>query len=339
MGYLKLKDPGAHSAGLNNTNRIVSARPEFILVNPLEFTVSGGTAASPQLTVPQTGLISAGTELWLKFAGQAGLGKVAAGGVSESTSLVGSPGYLTITGAMLSYTGTFAWYNDASAITKLVDGDTATNVVHFENTTINTDMIIVDFGSPAHVTGGGLYKGASYSTSCTLGISYSDDRVNWTQAGNGIMKTTSGWADISWSSVGAHRYWGYPKTAHAAEQPWTELRLYGQLATVTATLSNLSPAQSSLPEKAYMLRSDTSKALMDLAKGATGQNFSTSDFTTAVAIASVTWASGPELTVTGTETAITGDTTKRLALMLRSDITAVQMRARAAKIYIKEMTA
>ena len=58
-----------------------------------------------------------------------------------------------------------------------------------------------------------------------------------------------------------------------------------------------------------------------------------------VAIASVTYAAGPELTVTGVDTELPDNAAlKRLALMLRGDVSTGTPRARAGKIYIKERT-
>ena len=86
MGYLKLKDTGAHSVGINNNSgkQIIRARPECIVVNPLTVSVSGGTAGSPQVQHAANGLISAGTELWFRLAGSNELVKGTVGGVAVS---------------------------------------------------------------------------------------------------------------------------------------------------------------------------------------------------------------------------------------------------------------
>jgi hypothetical protein len=347
MGYLKLKDAGTHSAGLNNTNRIVSARPEFVLLNPLEFVVSGGTTASPQLTVPQTGLISADTELWLKFAGQVGLVPAVVGGVTEvpATPTIiprtdGTPiGNATIGGGL------------AAAFDGVTSGEAYGSAACKTAAPTGPLLIGKDWGAGVTkvVKGFKAYATSNYGfgnlTGATIIVTLqgSNDGSSWTDLGSagGTDAASLLLQNMSIASTTPYRYhqvsiagWNYS----VQNGQCAEVEFYGA-GNCVYTLSNLTPAQAALPEKAYKLRSDTSKALMALAKGATDQSLGTSDYTIPVGIASVAWVTGPELTVTGEETEITGDTTKRLALKLRSDITAVQMRARAAKIYIKEMTA
>ena len=384
MGYLKLKDAGAHSAGLNNTNRIVSARPEFIMADPLEFTVTGGSASAPQLQHAQSGLISADTELWLKFAGSAGLVPVDVVEVDENTSGGSFGGTLGTSGtdkssALTLSNGNLTAARGASAgysCVKTPDSNAKSSGKYYVEFDIDAFSAYAYPGmvpsgqdvSGAYFPGNAAGRGWSYQASGAVQV---DGSVVATLASYGQgakigtavdltnklfwIRNASGWLNSGDPATGANGFtlptassWCFCLSPYDANSQQT-INLgasafeytppAGFAPLTTYTLSGLSPAQSALPEKAYKLRTDISKALMALAKGATDQSFSTSDFTIPVAIASVSWATGPELTVTGAETEITGDTTRRLALKLRSDITSVQPRARAAKIYIKELTA
>ncbi len=367
MGYLKLKDAGAHSAPLNNTNRIVSARPEFTVSNPLEFTVSGGTASSPQLQHAQAGLISADTELWLKFAGQAGLTKAVVGGASANTAST------TTSSSSSVWTGGTSHLAFSGA--NITCADTATASIRSAAALSGDFTYTATIGAGSDLTGGYAWMIGLFAASEAGSFNSGDNFAGTDSMTNKFYVVNNYSGHLSANGVTANRFtaaegdviliqrvsgtvtvkkngtlvWTFTSTytgdmyAFVGKHPSTK-DSYGSVSwtvsgATTYILSSLTPAQSTLPEKAYKLRSDTSKALMALAKGATDQSFSTSDFTTSVDVASVSWAAGPELTVTGAETEIAGTTTRRLAIMLRSDITAVQPRARAAKIYIKELAA
>ena len=384
MGYLKLVDAGAHSAGLNNSHQIVSARPEFVLLNPLEFVFSGGTAASPQVQNALAGLISAGTELWLKPTGGTGLIPVTVGGVSESGG--GGFGGAFGTGAT-EKAANLALSNGNLTVTKTAAGG-YTNVRQPDSNGKSSGKYYVEialttvaghgyFGMvPTGVdVSGSMYPGVAagkgWGYSVGDGILYSDGATvgafGTVAQGNTLgiavdltnkkfwVRTNAGWLNSGDPAAGTNG-WNLPTasswvfdvcpytnadvvTINVGGSSFVNTPPAGFASPVTCTLTSLSPVQASLPEKAYKIRSDKTKALMSLAAGASGQSFVDADFSTAVAIATITYAAGPELTVTGAEQAMADvSTLKRLALKLRSDITVGPQRARAAKIYIKERT-
>lgn len=303
MGYLKLKDAGAHSVGLNNSLRIVSARPEFVIANPLEFTVSGGSASSPQVVRPASGLLSNGAELVFKPSGSNACQLVTAGSVSEenisSTPTVTSDSskwesqsasYFTHTGAGFRCNTT----NTCQRLKDAFDGD-------FE---FQWTAVLGGVGNACNYVGvylaskdaswaddytGGMYATAMVGCSWTIYLNTANPQPPYcgnAQDGTWYANCSTGqvWkfkregATLSLyrngSLVGAYTT-PCVGTVRACFGVYDGGGYYGAdsvsynytVPNYRYTLSGLSPAQAALPEKVYKIRNDKTKPLMSLATG------------------------------------------------------------------------
>lgn len=171
---LVLDDDGSHSVGTNNDNaaqEFTKATLEMGLSVPYEFT----PAASSAVTNAASGLISAGTELWIKATASAILQRyqVANGGVSSSTATTttdstsskwkGDTSYYTFTGANIVKPGTGEY--QAIECTDVLEGDCyfqATPTSNFASSSGAAWMSLVMAGASS--VGTFLTNGGSYSS-------------------------------------------------------------------------------------------------------------------------------------------------------------------------------
>lgn len=344
-GSMALVDAGAQSAGRNNAHQLVTAKPEFVLLNPRTFAAIGGTAANPTMQHDQIGMISAGDELWFKPVGGNTLTAVTVGGVSES----GGGAEALIPQATGAVVGNAPYYGNSLSIcfNGAVGARDAANCVEYEGaSTSGYDMWVgKTYDAARRVTKAVIksptnegFLGNDSATGVKVRGS-NDGGATWTDLFTGTTSSGTALTDaLTLSSTGNYTTYGVFLCGNGYNNPiLAEVEFY-ETALPTYTLSNLTPAQGALPEQVFKLRNDPTKALMSLASGVTDQVFTSDDFATPVAMASVAYAPGPELTVTGPEiTLANSPALKRLALRLRGD-TALGCRAKAAKLYTEEMT-
>jgi hypothetical protein len=421
MGYLKLKDTGAHSVGINNNTgkQITRAKPEFVMVNPLTFTVSGGTADSPQVQHAANGLIVPGTELWFRLGGSNDLVKGTVGGVAVSgagpytytltdivpalASLPASAFKLRADAAktmMALAVGTtdepLCKDTDLSLITGVharseVPGTwTNTDIQLDESIILPPGTVLTHVGMKQHAAPGawtgklGVFRMDS-PTSCTpvaiVDANITPDGTMQYFPLNYVVPANGTYRLGAWSTAS--------QTALYSGTTCTYLGLCPAIA-VGELISGMSVAGGGGPVMGYkfsgqitapdqLITQQDASLLPYFAAGNLSRDITISvggvDYTvtpdgavtetgsgpyvttipipaqasaptaaqlrtrylTPVDIASVTYAAGPELTVTGVDTDLPDNPAlKRLALMLRGDVTTGTPRARAGKIHIKE---
>ena len=322
---LILSDAGAHSKGVNNDNAaqtFTKAMAEMGIVESKEFTVSGGSASSPEVQNAASGLISVGTELWLKHTGSDVLSKAIVGGVSESggetsgtartwdaswTTNIGN-GTPVFTNGNRTVSATGGVYCCARATGSGFSAGKYYWEVPFTNRTGGATQAVgiirsgetpgssfvgqaLDNGYSFNFYDGHLYNagdkgliGTAGLTSGTMmiAVDLTNLKIWFGYNGtwfNGDPSTNTGGYHISSGTYLPQCGSGYD-TALTSCFDQSQLSytipsgfsVYGlALGPYTYTLSDLSPAQSSLPEKAFKIRTDTSKALMALAAGVTDE--------------------------------------------------------------------
>lgn len=305
MGYLKLVDAGAHSAGINNSEgyQFVSAKPEFTLNTPLEFTVSGGTAASPQVQHAQSGLIGADTELWLKHAGSDGLTKVTVGGASESggcsfANTQGSDWTDNNGNAYITWSGNVASLVTSNKSTRKTAAFTGDFAYRINPNSYHTDVGSYIFGCYASAEDAsyswltlalqgltdsfwvsiesGQYRVGRGSSTLASGLAAwsSSDVLVLTRSGSTFKLYLNGGLLYTWaasSSATMRCALGMYYASGPQDQATIAIDADTAYGLTTYTLSNISPAQSELPASAYKVRSDASKPMMYLAAGQTDE--------------------------------------------------------------------
>ncbi len=366
MSDLKLVDAGAHSVGVNNSNarQFVSATPEFKITSPLEFTSIAGTASAPTMQHAQSGKISAGDELLFKPTGSNTLAAVTVGGVSESpvsgsvtpgaTDWEGSPSLFNLASGSASNNSSSGYIN----LKKVFSGDftiTLTiNDLHNGGYTEYLGLALASSYTPGttgpstgyHIAGGGG-SGVNFNIcksggQVVAGTDYTAARVlEFKRAGSTFTIKYNGatlYTDASCIANDLVMWFG--TNVGQANSPNISGISYPGVTGYTSTLSGLSPAQSVLPEKVFKIRADKTKELMHIARLIQDATPVDADFASASAIASMVYAAGPQITVTGSKVTFADDATKkRLALRLRGDFTTVGARAKSAKLYTEERTA
>lgn len=107
---------------------------------------------------------------------------------------------IALTSGMLSHSGMSNFI--ASSI---VDGNPATQGWHTDAASAGA-WLRADLGTAQEVTTVGMYtdSGAMYAV---YDIQYSDNNSTWTTAFGNFRPVTAGWRQVTWESVGAHRYW------------------------------------------------------------------------------------------------------------------------------------
>jgi len=126
------------------------------------------------------------------------------------------------TSDMLSQSGLSSF--DATAC---VDNDTGTNAFHTDTSSAGAWLQVdLGTGNDKGYTRLKLYTSADGSNS-VWDIQYSDDGSSWSTAYSGFNPSSSGWNEVSWNSVGSHRYWRLYLTNTPGSGPWiTEMEWY-----------------------------------------------------------------------------------------------------------------
>lgn len=113
--------------------------------------------------------------------------------------------------------------------TVFVDDDTGSNAWGFGDSSVGA-YIAVDLGDgneKAYVKMR-IYLGGNNDPN-TFSIQYSDDGSDWDDAATGWTPILAGWNEVTWSTVGAHRYWRMLLTIDGGwSRAGRELELYTQ---------------------------------------------------------------------------------------------------------------
>lgn len=141
-------------------------------------------------------------------------------GVASSTKTTITAGMLTITG-----------FGSPSA-SEMVNGTTAADEGGFPtaSTAAGGAHVVIDFGSAVEFVKWSQYIRSAVSTGLWK-IQYSSDNIVWNDTDSGTTEFSSfgQWYHITWTSVGAYRYWKMVNTASTAGQGWhSELELFEQ---------------------------------------------------------------------------------------------------------------
>lgn len=345
-GDMKLVDAGAHSVGVNNTSgrQFVSATPEFTLTIPLEFSDIAGTAGAPTMQHASSGKISAGDELVFKPTGSDICSIVTVGGVSEAG------GETTVAGSSAAVN---AWMNPSATVYcnrswKLQNGAILTHVAFPMNNLVSTVWpVLVRRNSAGNYTVFNISTSAAFTNdgdfrwySLTTEFLVPDTGDFYVAFGIGGIDNSMAYNTAS-SLCSRASINGFSGNVTMTEDSAATYITKARYRTpYTYTLSDLTPVQASLPEMVFKIKSDKTKTFMHLARGIQDATFVDEDFNNVSAIASVAYAVGPELTVTGAKVTYPDDATMtRLALKLRGDFAAVGTRAKSAKLFTEERVA
>lgn len=106
----------------------------------------------------------------------------------------------TLTSGMLSHSG-MTGFNASNA----VDGNTSSQGWS-TSTAVAGSWILADLGSAREVTTIRLFT-SNDVMAARYDVQYSDNASSWRTAFDSLRPTSNGWRQVTWRSVGAHRYW------------------------------------------------------------------------------------------------------------------------------------
>lgn len=227
MANLNLTDTGIHSSSKSTTKQILTATPQFNMVNPYEFTMSnqpvaftsfGGTASSPTMVGTTSGLINVGDILKMNVSGTTKDFQV--GGVSSVTGTVvtldssagghSSSGTLTNSNMTWSSNSLGSWQSVRAATSKsagkwycevLVGSIDSSNCVGIVNSSFNPSTAgtwifsgasgwAYDYNGTKATNGSYLSYGTAFAANDIIGIALDLDNGYLYFSRNGVWQNS-----------------------------------------------------------------------------------------------------------------------------------------------------